>query len=332
MGVDDNPFALREQWSLQDALQFREIHAVGGGRFLLSGGLDAPTLPQDKIACAIALADSASPRFLWKTAYNRHKPFDFSCPTNTAAIGAIPNRFKSDFSGLMRFDLSTGIRLSPDIPATGIQGVASFGDDSFAYATWTERSTLVIHHGNVASHHELSTDRNIRVARLTSFTDGKIIVSLQHTHLAHGKGTIAFLHQMRTSAGALVWEHRSLNDSVTVSPDFARVFTYPNAGLESVTSIETLDSVTGKALTTFTISSPVANLVAATSDILLFCNAWYELCAYSLHRQQMRPLATFPNDVPGWLSIAVDHTHRTVMACKANNFMSPKTFVSTFRY
>ncbi len=323
---------LREMWRLQDAHQFKQIHALPSGLFLLSGGFDAPTLPQSRTACSIGVIDPRQSTFIWKETQFGNKPFDYSCFTTTQAIGVIPNRFKTDFSGLMRFDLATGQRLQKDVPANGVQGVAPLGGESVVYALWEGRSSLVAVSGYTHSVQELSEDRLFRIAGLTAYDDQHFVSTMERTYAKNGKGAVEYVHQLRTHEGRVVWEHSTRNESITVSPGRDFIFTYPNAGPDSPSRIEAIEAKSGIELDSWRVPSSLANLVALSSTVVLYCDPSYRLCVYDLRRGENVVRCSFPSDCPGWLAISVDHHHRTILACKANNFMAPMSTIAAFGY
>ena len=330
--VTHSTFKLHEVWRLQDAHQFRQIHALPSGRYLLAGGLDGPTLPQSRTACSMAVADLQHRELIWKATCPGHKPFDYSCATDAQAIGVIPNRFKSAFSGLMRFDLETGQRLAQDIGATGVQGIAPLSGNSVAYALWADRSLLVLSDGNMITTYELSEDPYFRIAGLTQYDEQHVISTMQRTYLKAGKGIIDYVHQLRSREGQVVWEHASRNESVAVSPGRDLIFPYPNAGLGSDSKVEVLAAKSGSRTQTLTISSSLANLVCLTSNIILFCDSEYRLCVFDLRQGENVARVAFPKECPGWLAIGVSHSQHTIMACKANNFLSPQSTLIAFEY
>lgn len=317
-------------WQKEDMMQFRQAQSVGDKRFLLSGGLSCPTWPQSQLYCAIAIIDAESGDYVWKFEKKSHQRFEFGCATSTEAFGAIPNLYKSDFCGIMRFNLIDGTLLEPSIEVAGIKGLVSSVDSTLSYVTSGKTSVLVTRREMDSIQMMLPQGVAFSVAGLLALPPN-LLLSVQQTLLINGKAKIIFAHQMRTLEGEILWEHRSDNETV-VKLDDNRLMTFDNASDKKRPKVEILDSATGEVQETFSFPMSFANPVALEHGKILLCSPEYELCVFDLSNRTTTDRFAFPKDCPGWLCSAVDFSSRIIVGCKANNFMSPMSTIAAFEF
>ncbi|XZE33822.1 hypothetical protein SH501x_004619 [Pirellulaceae bacterium SH501] len=331
MGLNESEVNIKEIWRLEDGLQFRQIHSIGNAKFLLSGGLDVPTWPQQKLRCAQAVLDVDLRSFIWRTELNNHKVFDFSCATQTRAIGCIPNKFKSETCGLISFDLVSGTKIADSVEIAGIMGLAATKDDDFCFIKCDGVTCLCTNTSNQLTTTEISCDKFFRASSLLGFDEKRVVCVMQHTFSAGGRGQIEFAHQLRELDGQLKWEHRTLNDTCAKLSDFA-LLTYSNAGDGNRNELEVISTADGRLIGQISLSSSVANVTPLSETLVLLCSPYYEMCVLDLRTQQIVYKIALPNKCPGWLCFSVDAARRLILACKANNFMDPRSTLVAFSY
>ncbi|MFN7290617.1 MAG: hypothetical protein ACK5T6_08525 [Pirellula sp.] len=318
---------LKELWRIEHEIQFRQVHAAGNGEFVLAGGIDIPSMPQAKQSCCMAKLDSATQDFRWITNLNSIKQFDYSCVTQSEAIGCIPAKFKSDFAGVMRFDLFSGKLNLNAVSIEGIKGLASFGEESFAYG-WicNGNSKLSIQSPNGVRNCELSLNPQVKLTGLYAASKDSLITTMQRVYVEGKNGAIEFLHQLRSLDCDTIWEYKSLAESV-VNGSEGELLIYSDAGELSSSEIEVVNVRSGERTNTIRISTSIACLTPIGESHLLFCNPSYELCLFDRREQRVVQKVGFPKKIPGWLCVAVDIECRLLLACKADNFLSPRSTI-----
>jgi len=332
MGLNIEASSVRELWRIEDELQFRQVNSIGGGKFLLSGGLDCPTWPQSKLSCALALLDVRSRAYSWRTEQKRHKTYDYSCATLTHGIGVIPHEFKSDFCGIIFANLKTGLNDYAAIQIANINGVVPLNGDSFAFVrTLNGASQLWMSTEAGLISTEISSDRNFRIASLVPCSKTSVITVMQDINEINRKCQISFAHQLRNLDGSICWEYRSEKDtSIKMNSD--EILLYNNASDQPKTRIDVVSSTNGKLIDLFEISGSIANLISISNNCFVYCNPNYEMCLFDRSKNHVEVIASFPSAIPGWLVFAVDTSHRIILGCKADNFMSPKSTIAVFSY
>ena len=323
---------LDEQWRTADALQFRQLHSLGQGRYLLSGGIDSPTYPKNKLKCGMAMLDVASRHYVWKTEITGHRQFEYSCSTASRAVGVIPHPHKSDFCGLMVFGLLDGSVYDETAAVEGVVGVAALAGDKYAYCTSNDGRLVISEAGSSHPVCCLPVGDQLRVLRLTHYDDGHFVITFQRIRLVDGRGVVDFLHEMRRCNGTVVWQHTTENDSVITRAVSGEVLTYTNAGEDTRCQVECLDAIDGAVKETIVIPTSLASLAYCTDDCFLFCNPLYELCVFDRRNREITPTASFHNQYPGWLAIAVAETERSVLVSKVDNFLSPGSTLAAFTF
>lgn len=331
MGLRKEKASITELWRIENELQFRQIHSVEGGTFLLCGGLDSPTWPQSQLSCALALLDVQARAFRWKMELKRHKCFDYSCATLNHGIGVIPHKFKSDFCGLVFADIETGLKSNPSFEIANVKGIVPLSDNSFAFATFDKTSQLWIGTENAASSIEISEDENFRIASLAPFSKTHVVTVMQHSYLVDGKGRISFVHQLRSIDGSVCWEYRSKNDTCVKASD-SELLLYSNASDRPSTQLEFLSAIDGDLIDSLRIASSISSVTPISDRYFLFCNPSYNMCLFDRSKKAVDTICSFPSIVPGWLTFAVDTSHRIIIGCKADNFISPKSTIAAFAY
>lgn len=323
---------LTERWRITDPLQYRGLHALGSGRFLLSGGLHSPTAPKDRLACGMAVIDFDSHRYVWQQTLPSHQPFTSSCATASLAIGVIPHAYKSDHSGPMAFGIVDGKVRPHPAPVNGVVGVVALAGDTWAYAGSVDGAlvTVVDDHAAVTCH--LPHEDALRIRSLTRFSETRFLTTLQRVRVVDGRGMIDFVHQMRRSDGSVMWEHVSKNDTLSAGLDHDEVLSWTDAGDTDRTVVECLDARNGSVRETLVIPTSLASLVHCRGNHLLFCNPRYELCLSDRKSRRVVPIAAFPRQTPGWMAISVAEPERTVLVSKVDNFLAPQTTLAAFTW
>ena len=107
---------------------------------------------------------------------------------------------------------------------------------------------------------------------------------------------------------------------------------YNNASDQPKTHIDIVSSANGKLIDLLEISGSIANLTSISNNCFVYCNPNYEMCLFDRSKNHVEVIASFPSTVPGWLVFAVDTSHRIILGCKADNFMSPKSTIAVFSY
>lgn len=322
---------LIELWRSQYELQFRQLHAIGNCKFVLSGGLYFPSLPQNNQCCATSLLCAESSQIIWESVYSNHQIFTCSCVTNSHVHAGIPFRYKSEFSGIMRFNLVDGELLEQSREFQGLSGIVSLKEDDFAYAVYEhEKSELVVEQKGRRNATEISNDKFLKIRSLRADSNERVILTMQRVLSKNASGKIQFVHQMRRIDGTCMWEYDSNKDSAIIGQE-GTVFLYNDASDKRTTSIEILDSESGEVKKVVRIGSSIADLLAITPSLLVYCSQKYELCVYDIEKGRILQAIPFPNKTPGWLTFAWDADAKILLACKADNFMSPKSTVAAFK-
>jgi hypothetical protein len=172
----------------------------------------------------------------------------------------------------------------------------------------------------------------LQIRSLTHFSETRFLTTLQRIRVVDGRGTIDFVHQMRSSDGSVMWEHVSENDTLIAGADHDEVLAWTDAANTGRTLIECLDVEDGSVRETLVIPTSLAGLVHCGNSHLLFGNPRYELCLYDRRSRRVATIAAFPRQTPGWMSVAVAEPDQTFLVSKVDNFLAPQTTLAAFTW
>ncbi len=322
---------LNEIWKIQSNLQFRQLHCVSNGRFLLSGGLHLPGKRQSEQVASVALIDGVTSNSIWTNTFPSHMCYESSCVTASEAVCVISHPYKSQFCGAMRFSVDSGERVG-EIPVEGIEGVVSLPGATFVLGISAKPPRLCFQ-SDSGVHEKLIADHSeTRLHSIRNAGDDKFFTVLaQIVGKPESKaGHVEFCHQLRQADGCLVWEYCSRHESIIPAGD--EVFVFTNAAEKSRSEIEVLDAHTGEFIRAIRVPMSIASPVLIEKATLVFCNSSYELCVFDINENRLRQFISFPKEVPGWLEFAFDQATRTLLACKVDNFFAPKSTIAAYSY
>jgi len=308
-------------------LIFKSCHSLGGGKFLLAGGMYSLSNSPSSHSCAMAAYDSISREWIWTTNLPRNRIIDFSCVSGDVAVGGITSATRRVSSGIICIDVTNGRPFDQVESVPALTCVGCLGSDRWIAGTWVDDSQLHFFSRGSRSMATISQDPDYRIRGLTGVGHSRFISTMQHTQ----DSSVMFVHQLRDSENSIHWEYESAGESVIkCGTDFLAI--YSDASRARNSQVEIVNIASGKIIQKFPIYKPLASLVYLFQDYCVYCSDSYQaVFAAEFGRKPIAQFA-FPNMVDGWLSFSVDLESRIVFACKGNNCQEPSSRISVFDF
>ena len=308
-------------------LVFKSCHSLGGGKFLVAGGMYSLSNSPSSHRCAMAAYDSISREWIWTTNLPGKRIIDFSCISGDVAVGGITSATRRVSSGIICIDVTNGRPFDQVISVPALTCIGSLDSDRWIAGTWVDDSKLHFFSRKSMSMATISQDPHYRIRGLIGVGHSRFISTMQRTQ----DSSIMFVHQLRDSENRIHWEYESAGESVIkCGTDFLAIYSDASIGRNS--QVEIVNIPNGKIVQKFRIYKPLASLIHLFQDYCVYCSdSYHAVFAAEFGRNPIAQFA-FPNRVDGWLSFSVDRESRTVFACKGNNFQEPSSRISVLDF